>query len=112
MQPEALKYAYDVHQACKALAQFVEGRTLADYGDDLLLRSGVERQLIIVGEALQQALRIEPELEDCITDIRGIIGLRHVLVHGYGVVEDETLWGIVHEDLPTLRAQVERLLAQ
>ena len=112
MQPETLKYLYDVQQACKALTQFIEGKTLADYGADLLLRSGIERQLIVIGEALQAGLRLEPELEDYITDIRGIIAFRHVLVHGYRLVEDQTVWGILHEDLPTLRAEVEQLLAE
>ena len=110
MQPDTLKYLFDVQQACNALTEFVEGRTLADYRAELLLRSAVERQLIIIGEALQGALRVQPVVEDYITDIRGIIGFRHVLVHGYRIVEHETVWGIVHEDLPTLRAEVAQLL--
>ncbi len=51
MQPETRKFLYDVFQACKALLEFTEGKNLDDYNADLLLRSGVERQLMIIGEA-------------------------------------------------------------
>jgi len=56
MQPESAKYLYDILKACEAILQFIEGKDFDDYEDDLLLRSGVERQLMIIGEALNQAV--------------------------------------------------------
>jgi uncharacterized protein with HEPN domain len=50
MRLEALKYLYDIQQACGLLTQSVAGKTFADYSSDALLRSGVERQFTIVGE--------------------------------------------------------------
>jgi len=50
--PEVKKYLFDVWQACELLAQFAAGKTLIDYQGDALLRSGIERQFEIVGEAL------------------------------------------------------------
>jgi uncharacterized protein with HEPN domain len=52
MRIEALKFLYDIQQACRAIARFTAGKTLADDEADLLLRSGMERQLLIGGEAL------------------------------------------------------------
>ena len=49
MQREVAKLLYDIQQACQAVAQFNHGKSLDDYQDDLLLRSAVERQLMIVG---------------------------------------------------------------
>ncbi len=38
--------------------------------------------------------------------------LKFLIVHGYSVLKDDTVWGILHDDLPTLRAEVEQLLAE
>jgi uncharacterized protein with HEPN domain len=54
-----------------------------------MIRSAVERQFGIIGEALVQALRIYPELESHITDIGRIIAFRNRLIHGYASVSDE-----------------------
>ena len=44
MRPEALKYLYDMQQACRLLAAFLDGKTFDDSADDVLLRSGVEKR--------------------------------------------------------------------
>jgi len=60
MPVEIRKLLFDMAQACDALVRFTEGKTFDDYSADLMLRSAVERQFEIVGEALNQALRIDP----------------------------------------------------
>jgi uncharacterized protein with HEPN domain len=110
MQPDTRKYLYDVLQACEALAAFVEDKTVEDYFDDILLRSGVERQLMIIGEALNQASKLDENICEQISDFRRIINLRNVIVHGYASVEDETVWGILQEDVPRLRDEVKGLI--
>ncbi|HOQ05285.1 MAG TPA: DUF86 domain-containing protein [Anaerohalosphaeraceae bacterium] len=83
MRPEVRKYLCDIEKACEAILLFVCGRTLEDYEKDLLLQSGVERQFIIIGEALNKAVHEEPALEEHISCLREIINLRSVIVHGY-----------------------------
>jgi uncharacterized protein with HEPN domain len=111
MQPEALKFLYDVLQACDLLEEFTHGKTFEDYENDALLQSAVERQFMIVGEAMFQALRIDPSLEARVSDARRIVNFRHVMVHDYATVDDRTVWGVVQRRLPTLRSEVEALLA-
>lgn len=77
-----------------------------------LLRSAVERKLMIVGEALNQMLRLEPDLEHQIPDARQIIDFRNILVHGYYAIEHETVWGILQKDLPVLTQQIQELLGK
>jgi uncharacterized protein with HEPN domain len=112
MRLEALKYLYDIQRACRLLASFIEGKTFADYSSEALLRSGVERQLTIVGEALNRLTKNEPTVVSTITDARQIIAFRNILVHGYDIIRDEVVWGILESDLPTLTQQVNTLLEQ
>ena len=112
MPPETRKFLYDIQLACQAMEQFTAGKSLDDYQADLLLRSGVERQLTIIGEALNQALRVDPTLAGKITCARQIIGFRNVVVHGYSTIEDETVWGILQNDLPTLHDEVRAMFSE
>jgi uncharacterized protein with HEPN domain len=111
MRPEAKKFLYDMQQACSSLAEFIEGKTLDDYVKSELLRSAVERKLMIIGEALNQVLRIDPDLETQIPDARQIIDFRNILVHGYFAIEHETVWGIMQKDLPVLTKQIQAMLS-
>lgn len=111
MPPEVLKCLHDIAQACGLLQQFTAGKTVRDFRDDALLRSAVERQFIIVGEALQQALRLHPDLAKSVTDSRRIVNFRNVIVHGYAQVVPDTVWGVVEKHLPKLHDEVRHLLS-
>lgn len=110
MQPKVKAFLFDIQQACHSLQGFIAGKTFSDYQNDELLRAGVERKLMIIGEAVYQILRLDPELESGISQARQITGFRNVLVHGYFAVEDETVWGIVNHDIPILAGEVAELL--
>ena len=110
MQPNTAKYLHDAHQACLLLEEFTLGKSFADYSADALLRSGVERQFTIVGEALLQAEKTEPSLAQAVSALRKIIGFRNVLVHGYGAVDHQTVWSILENDLALLKQQLAALL--
>jgi len=110
MQPETKKYLYDVLKACEAILDFTKGRTFEDYDRDLMLRSAVERQLMIVGEAMNKAQRLDDEVREHVREVQDIIGLRNVIAHGYAVVENATIWGIVQADVPDLYKEVRVLL--
>ena len=112
MQPEIRKFLYDIRSACDALLTFAQDKTLEDYRANLLLRSGVERQLEIVGEALSQAHKVDPDIADMIKNFRQIINLGNVIIHGYSDIEDDTVWGILQKDVPKPHEQVNNLLAE
>jgi uncharacterized protein with HEPN domain len=112
MQPEAKKYLYDVLTACEAILGFTRNQSFEDYRQDLMFRSAAERQLMIVGEALNKAIRLDSEIEQRIPDARDIIRLRNIIAHGYAIVENATVWGIVQADVPVLHEQIKELLTE
>ena len=105
-------YLYDISQACVLLRQFTTGKTFAAYRTDPMLRSAVERQFEIIGEALSQALRLDPGLTTRISDTGRIIAFRNRLIHAYASIADDVVWGVLETNLPTLQREVEALLRE
>ena len=77
---------------------------------DALLRSAVERQLEIIGEALARLARLDETLASRISEYRRIIAFRNILIHGYADVDHHIVWDIIESKLPTLRREVTTLL--
>ncbi|MFL6261278.1 MAG: DUF86 domain-containing protein [Thermoanaerobaculia bacterium] len=111
MRLEARKYLFDMQQAAELIAQFTESRTFEDYAADPMLRSAVERQFEILGEALGKLKKSDPEIAGKISDYRRIIAFRNVLIHGYDAILDEVVWGIVETQLSVVRQTLSELLA-
>ena len=107
---ETKKYLFDIAEACDLITQFTSGKTLTDYKKDPLLRSGVERQFEIIGEALNQAFQNNPSLAESISNSSRIISFRNRLIHGYATIADEVVWGVLETNLPVLTREVRNLL--
>jgi len=110
MQRDPRAYLWDAREAAAATLEFVAGKTFEDYTNDRLLRSAVERRFEIIGEALNQLCKIEPQWADRIPDVPQIIAFRNVLIYGYASVNDLTVWRTIDESLPTLYETVTGLL--
>jgi uncharacterized protein with HEPN domain len=110
MQLEARKYLFDIKQAADLLAAFVNGKHFADYQRDAMLRSAIERQFELVGEAVSQLARLDPVLAARLTEYRRIIAFRNILIHAYATIDDRIVWGVIEGQLPQLRREVEALL--
>lgn len=59
-----------------------------------MLRSAVERQFEIVGEALNRLSRTDPAVADQIEDLPRIVAFRNVLIHGYATIDDAIVWEV------------------
>jgi uncharacterized protein with HEPN domain len=82
-----------------------------EYRNDWLRRDAVERCLIVVGEALNQARQQRPELASRITSAQRIVDFRNIVVHGYAMIEPEVVWDIVRVHLPVLLDEVRMIRA-
>jgi uncharacterized protein with HEPN domain len=111
-QLDIQKYLFDINEACELLIQFTAGKTFSDYSIDPMLRSAVERQFEIIGEALVQVLRLDPSLRSRISDAGRIVAFRNRLIHGYSSVADDVVWGILEANLPALRKEVAILMKE
>jgi uncharacterized protein with HEPN domain len=109
---ETRKFLLDISQACNLLTEFVSGKVFGDYRRDALLRSAVERQFEIIGEALRRALQSQPGRATRISDTGRIIAFRNRLTHAYASVADEVVWGVIEEYLPRLFREVQEVLEE
>ena len=105
------KYLFDIQEACELLAQFTEGKSLDDYVANPLLRSAVERQFEVIGEAIKQMLDINPQMFSSISDHQRIISFRNRLIHGYADISHDVVWGVLESNLPKLRSEVKELFS-
>jgi uncharacterized protein with HEPN domain len=110
MTPQLAKLLLDAFQAAAHVRTFSVGRTLQDYLTDVFLRSALERQLEIVGEALNQARSLQSDLHKQIDHLNEWIGLRHRIAHAYDRLDHEIVWDTVVEDTPNLLHNLALLL--
>lgn len=77
-----------------------------------MLRSAVERQFEIIGEATGRLRAKDPERFAKIDEAPRIVGFRNALIHGYDSVSNEITWRIITDKLPVLVRQVTQMLAE
>ena len=111
MKLEARKYLHDIERAATLIEVFVAGKAAVDYAENAMLRSAVERQFEIIGEAVGQLARTDESAVERISDYQRIIAFRNILIHGYADVDDRLVWNVVETRLPNLIAEVRGLLA-
>lgn len=111
MRLEAQKYLHDIQRAAERIERFRSSKTFAQYLADEVLRSAVERQLGIVGEALAKLAKEDPEVAAAIPDFGKIIAFRNILIHGYATVDDRIVWGVLENHLAPLQKAVRQLVA-
>jgi uncharacterized protein with HEPN domain len=110
MQPRSAALLWDLATAARRIKGFVAGKSWDDYDADLLLRSGVERQFEIAGEAMSILRSADPETAARVPGAHKIVGMRNVLIHGYAEVNNLTVWRSATEDLHGLVTAVSALL--
>lgn len=110
MDHDPRAYLWDAKKGADAIAEFVRGRTFDDYAADSMLRSAVERQFEIIGEALRQLEKAAPDVALRLPERSQAIAFRNILIHGYDSIDDGIVWHTVHESLPVLRVRVAALL--
>ena len=100
----------DVLHAISKTLLWLDEKSADDVRKDLMLRSAIERELIVIGEAVIRLRKHHPSIFERIGEAHRIAGMRNVLVHEYEKVESEQLWHVAHEKLGSLAEEVRTLL--
>lgn len=109
MQREALKYLHDIRESIRSIEEYLgEQRDFNRYSSNKMLRRAVERELEIIGEAVNRLLKLDEQL--LFEEARRIVDLRNFVIHGYDRVDDVIIWGIIIKDVPRLKSEIDRLL--
>jgi len=112
MQLEVKAHVFDIVQAGDLLLAFTVGRNREEYLADPYLRSTVERQLEIIGEATSKLAKLDSVTASKITDYRKLISFRNVLIHGYADIDNELVWDLIQSKLALLLDEVRSLQAK
>jgi uncharacterized protein with HEPN domain len=104
-------WLYNILNAINEIELFLGATTdFTLYQNDLKTKRAIERNLEIIGEAMSRILNQDDTLQ--LSNSRKIVDTRNRIIHGYDTVSDEVLWGIIINHLPTLKVEVEQLLAE
>lgn len=102
MRPEAGAHLWDAAEAAKLVQEFSGSKTEAEFNSDLLIRSAVERQMEILGEALNGLRRDHAATAARVPDLDKIIGMRNIIAHEYGDIDYEIVWRAATTAIPAL----------
>ncbi len=110
MHHDPKAYLFDIKQACDEIKEFTREMSFEAYSGNSMLKAAVERKFLVIGEAMIRLKREHPEILSKITNPEKIIGFRNVLVHGYDIIDDATVWSAIKDSMPIFRDEVEQLL--
>lgn len=101
----------DMLERCERLQRHMVGvTTLEGFVANETVYDAVLRNLEIIGEA---AGKVQESTRNQVPNIpwREIIGFRHVLAHGYDIINNDLVWQIIQTRVPELREDLERNFA-
>lgn len=96
-------------EAIDNIIEFTQNVSFESYKGNKILRFAVIKNLEIIGEAAY-LLTKEFRTSHSEVDWNVIIGMRHVLVHGYYQIRDEIVWATITQELLPLKDQVQKML--
>lgn len=105
MTEKSKKYLLDILNSIALIDQFIEGvKNFDDYLKDSKTKSAVERQLGIIGEAVNLFQKSSPE--EPLHNSSKIITFRNWLIHAYDSIDNNTVWAVIQIHLPVLKEEI------
>ena len=104
-----LKYILDIDSVIQEIESIKStcNNNFENFNSNFILSRAIERQLEIIGEALNKLKQLEPDI--AINSVKSIIALRNLIAHAYDSVDNEILWGIIQKDIPNLKKDIDKL---
>ncbi len=104
-------YLRHISDAIAWIEEYLRGIDKEAFESNHLLQDGIIRQLQIIGEAISH---ISPQLREMYPHVpwSDIAGLRHRIVHDYSGINLSLVWSVATDDIPKLKEQIQKLLAE
>lgn len=114
MDERILKWLYDIKLCIEEIDSFFkeEEKDFFKYRNNLMLKRAVERNLEIIGEAINRIITRDNSFTEKISNAKAIIGLRNQVIHAYDNISDENIWSILTNHLPKLKVEIYALIKE
>ena len=108
MTDRSKKFLSDIQQSIRLINDFTDSIVeFSNYQADLKTKSAVERQLGIIGDAVNNYVR---EGNPPLNYAPQIVAFRNRLIHAYDSIDDSIVWVTIQNHLPKLKTEVDILL--
>ena len=106
MNEKILKWLFDIQAAITEIESFFEDypKDFNQYKSNLILKRAVERDLEIIGEAVNRIIKMEERFP--IENAKRIVSLRNQIIHAYDNISDENVWAILLKHIPLLKSEI------
>ncbi|MCB9282640.1 MAG: DUF86 domain-containing protein [Lewinellaceae bacterium] len=98
-----------VLDAIETIEGYVGDADFEAFSENSMMRDACIRQLQVVGESCRN---VTFELREKNPEIpwKQIVGLRVIVIHEYFGVDENVIWEIIQNDLPSFKRQVEEIV--
>ncbi|NOQ23927.1 MAG: DUF86 domain-containing protein [Bacteroidales bacterium] len=109
MTEKGRKYLSDMIMAIDLIESFTkENNSFDEYESDLKTQSAVERQLGIIGEAVNKFRQECPD--ELLENSKQIVGFRNRIIHAYDSIDNSIIWVILKKYLQPLKQEILKKL--
>ena len=106
---EEKKLLLDIKNSILSIDEHLENRRIfSEYSNNKTKRRAIERELEIIGEAMNRLLKLNDKISLSYT--RMIVDLRNRILHTYDAIDETIIWKIIMKDIPILQNEIELLL--
>jgi uncharacterized protein with HEPN domain len=110
MDNKAKKYIFDILNSIALIEKYIGDNTFEYYENNTQLQDAVERNIEIIGEAMNNLLKLIPDIK--VSNSRRIVDARNKIIHGYDEIENTQIWSIIINHLPTLKTEIMFLISE
>ena len=112
MDERILKWLFYIKMSIDEINEFFnnEDKDFFKYRNNLMRQRAIERNLEIIGEAINRIITRDNSLVKEISNAKAIISLRNHVIHAYDNVSDENIWSILINHLPKLEIEIDNLI--